>query len=130
MVMVIDSSALVAIHLKEPEFSVLLDKIAGAADKVVAAPTVLEAAIVLSGRMKQDARPLLALLLRRLGIRVVPFGEEHYDAAIDAFLRFGKGRHPAALNFGDCIAYATAALAELPLLYVGKDFAQTDVEAP
>lgn len=127
--MVVDSSALVAIHLKEPGHEGILRKLTHAPIALAAAPTVLETAIVLTARMAQDARPLLTFSLRRLRIEVVPFGEDHYDAAIDAFLRYGKGRHPAALNFGDCIAYATAALAELPLLYVGKDFAQTDIEA-
>lgn len=127
--MVVDSSALVAIHLKEPGHEEVLRKLTDAPIVLAAAPTVLETAIVLSARIAQDARPMLTMSLRRLRIQIVPFGEDHYDAAIDAFLHYGKGRHPAALNFGDCMAYATAAVAELPLLYVGNDFAQTDIEA-
>jgi ribonuclease VapC len=62
-------------------------------------------------------------------VLVIPFGEPHWSAAATAFIRFGKGRHPAALNYGDCMTYATARVAERPLLYVGNDFAQTDIEA-
>ena len=58
---------------------------------------------------------------------MIPFTEEHYDAAVDAFERFGKGRHPAALNFGDCLTYAVARLSGLRLLYIGEDFARTDL---
>ena len=127
--MVIDSSALIAIHLKEPGYGALIEKIAGSALVLVGTPTLLETAIVLSVRMGQDARPILAMSLRRLGVQPVPFSEEHQEAAIDAFLQFGKGRHPAALNFGDCMAYAIAVISGLPLLYTGNDFAQTGIEA-
>ena len=59
---------------------------------------------------------------------MVPFGELHFGAAVEAWLRFGKGRHPAALNFGDCMSYAVAKVANTPLLFVGEDFPQTDIE--
>jgi ribonuclease VapC len=72
-------------------------------------------------------RDLLARFLSEASITVVPFGESHYGAAVDAWLRYGKDRHPAALNFGDCLSYAVARLAEEPLLFVGDDFAQTDI---
>jgi len=85
--------------------------------------------MVLSARTRQDARMEIARSLRRLQIQVIPFTEEHFDAAAEAFLRYGKGRHPAALNFGDCMSYAVAALSGLPLLYTGNDFAQTDIRA-
>jgi ribonuclease VapC len=85
--------------------------------------------MVLSRRRGQDARPWLRGFLRSARAEAVTFTEEHLDAAIDAFLRFGKGRHRAALNFGDCMAYAVAAVAGMPLLYTGNDFAQTDVAA-
>jgi ribonuclease VapC len=127
--MMIDSSALVALHLKEPGCEAILDKIASAEIAVISAPALLEAAIVLSARTRQDARAMLRASLQRLGIQVVPFTEEHYDAAIDAFLRFGKGRHPASLNFGDCMAYAASAVSGLPLLHTGSDFSRTDIEA-
>jgi uncharacterized protein with PIN domain len=72
-----------------------------------------------TSRLKSDARALLARFLSEASIAVVPFGESHYGAAVEAWLRFGKGRHPAALNFGDCLSYAVASLADEPLLFVG-----------
>ncbi len=86
--------------------------------------------MVVSSRLHCDARPRVTELLRRAGAEVIPFTEEHYEVALDAFLRYGKGRHPAALNFGDCLAYAVARLSGLPLLYVGDDFSKTDLAAP
>ena len=127
--MVIDSSALLAMYLKEPGHEAVFEKITASPAAVVAAPVLLETAMVLSARTRQDARPMLMSSLRQLGVQVVAFGEDHFDAALDAFLRYGKGRHPAALNFGDCMAYATAVVSGVPLLYVGGDFAKTDVEA-
>lgn len=127
--MVVDSSAFLAIHLEEPGWEDLVAKIANSQVVLIAAPTLLESAMVLSGRATRDSRLIVTGLLRELGAKVVPFTEDHYHAAIDAFLRYGKGRHPAALNFGDCMAYAVASVAGLPLLYVGKDFARTDIAA-
>lgn len=89
---------------------------------------MFETAMVLSGRLKRDARPVIRKFLRNLDAVIVPFGEEHLEAAMDAFLRYGRGRHPAGLNFGDCMAYATASVAEMPLLYTGLDFTRTDIE--
>jgi ribonuclease VapC len=90
-------------------------------------PTVLETRLVLTSRLGQDARPLVSAFLRRLNAELIPFNEQHLDAAVAAYLRFGRGHHPAALNFGDCMSYAIAAVAGLPLLYIGGDFAQTDI---
>jgi ribonuclease VapC len=90
---------------------------------------MFETTMVLSRRRGQGARSWLRGFLRSVEAEAVPFTEEHLDAAIDAFLRFGRGRHPAKLNFGDCMAYAVAAVAGLPLLYTGNDFAQTDIPA-
>jgi ribonuclease VapC len=101
--MVLDSSAIVAIHLKEPGHDRLIEAIDKSEVVVVGVPTLLETAMVLTTRLGQDARPLLAAFLRRLEAEVVAFHEEHLDAATAAFLRFGPGRHPAGLNFGDCI---------------------------
>ena len=70
---------------------------------------------------------MLAASLRRMGVSVVSFTEDHFHQALDAFIRFGKGRHPAALNFGDCMSYAVARVAGMPLLYTGKDFSKTDI---
>jgi ribonuclease VapC len=125
--LVLDSSAIVAIHLKEPGYERLLAAIE-AADLLAGAPTLLETTRVLTTRLKTDARPVLLAFLRRLNVEVIPFNEEHLDAATAAFLRFGRGRDPAALNFGDCMAYAVAATAGMPLLFTGGDFVQTDIE--
>jgi ribonuclease VapC len=127
--MVLDSSALFAMHLKEPGHEECFEKISKAAIVVIGAPTLLEAAMVLSARTKRDARSVIGRSLKQLRVQVIPFTEEHFDAAADAFLRYGKGRHPAALNFGDCMSYAVAFLSGLPLLYTGNDFAQTDIRA-
>jgi ribonuclease VapC len=129
---VLDSSAIVAIHLKEPGCERLLDVIDTAVGKsealVIGVPTLLETAMVLAARLGQDARPLLSVFLRGIDAEVVPFQQEHLDAAMMAFLRFGRGRHPAALNFGDCMAYAVASVAGMPLLFTGGDFSRTDID--
>jgi ribonuclease VapC len=127
--LVLDSSAIVAIHLKEPGYELLIEAIEGAALVVVGLPTVLETTMVLSSRLKVDARPLVTGFLRRIQAELVPFNDEHLDAATSAFLRFGRGRHPAALNFGDCMSYAVSAVARMPLLFTGADFSRTDLEA-
>src|ERR1035438_10004108 len=101
--MVLDSSALVAIQLREPGFESLVEKIYAAEVVIVGVPTLLETAIVLTGRFGYDARPVLSGFLTRIAAEIVPFQQVHLDAAISAFIRFGKGRHPAALNFGDCM---------------------------
>jgi ribonuclease VapC len=127
--MVLDSSALVAILREEPGHEGLLPKALSADRTVVGAPVAFEAAMVLSGRWHRDARSTLHGLLRSIGAEIVPFSEEHYEAAVSAFLRYGKGRHPAGLNFGDCMSYALARVSGLPLLYIGNDFSKTDFTA-
>ncbi len=127
--MVVDSSALVSILLEEPEHQRLFDKAANAELTIVGAPVALETVMVLSGRSDKDPRFLLASLLRTMAAEIVPFTEEHYDAAVSAFLRYGKGRHPAGLNFGDCMSYALARVSGLPLLYTGTDFSKTDIQS-
>jgi ribonuclease VapC len=122
---IIDTSALVAIFIQESGHEGLLGVLADAPAAAIAAPTLVEAGIVLSVRMRLDARPLLARFLHDFGIMVIPFGDDHWREALDAFDRFGKGRHPAALNLGDCFSYAVASLAEQPLLCVGDDFRKT-----
>ena len=125
--MVLNTSAIVAIHLREPGHERLIDRIDVAEVVVVGVPTLLETAMVLTARLGQDARPMIFAFLRRLEAEVVPFNEEHLDAAITAFIRFGRGRHPAALNFGDCMSYAVASVAGMPLLFTGEDFSRTDI---
>lgn len=124
--MILDSSALVAIALRQQESESLLQRMATAPHLAIGAATLLEAGIVLSARTASDARGMLSRILLESGIEVLPVTDAHFGVAMDAWLRFGKGRHPAALNFGDCLAYATAALAREPLLCVGDDFPQTD----
>jgi ribonuclease VapC len=124
---VLDSSAIVAIHLREPGYDRFIDAINRAEVVVVGAPTLFETAMVLSSKLGHDARPLLMPFLRDIGAEVVAFNEQHLEAATAAFLRFGRGRHPAALNFGDCMSYAVASVAGMPLLFTGGDFSRTDI---
>ena len=126
--MVLDSSALVAIILEEPGSHELAARIDEAEIVGIGAPALFEAAMVLQ-RAGADAVPRMMGYLRSIAARIIPFGEQHYEASLAAFLRFGKGRHPARLNILDCMAYATASVAGLPLLFVGDDFAKTDIEA-
>jgi ribonuclease VapC len=127
--MIVDSSVLVSLLLKEAGYEALVEKLKEADGLFVAAPTAVESAIVLSSRLGYDARPLLAGLLYRMTAEIVDFNQEHYDAAVSAYLRFGKGRHAAGLNFGDCMCYALAAVSGLPLLYTGTDFSRTDIQS-
>jgi ribonuclease VapC len=126
--MIIDTSAIVALLVKEPGFEELLDQLADDPNPAVNAATLTETAIVMSARIGEDARGMLARFIQEGGIEVLPFGDAHYSAAVDAWSRYGKGRHPASLNFGDCLTYAAATLSGEPLLSVGSDFAQTDLE--
>ncbi len=126
--MILDSSAVVAILLREPGYESLLDTLCETAEAGIGAPTLVEAGIVLAARTKTDSRGLLARFLAEAAVITIPFSDAHFSTAIDAWLRFGKGRHPAALNYGDCLAYATARVAGQPLLCTGNDFAQTDLQ--
>lgn len=125
--MTLDSSALVAILLSEPGSLDLVDRILEADAVRVGAPTLVETSIVYAARKGADARRDVDDLIKELGVTVVPLGEPEWHAAIVAFQKFGRGRHPAALNFGDCLAYATAAVPQDTLLFVGDDFTQTDI---
>ena len=126
--MILDSSAILAILLREPGFEPLVEKLASATAAGVGAPTLAETGIVLSARIRGESRGLLAAFLAETDVAVVPFGDVHWRAAVDAFRRYGKGRHRAGLNFGDCMAYATAKLADQPLLCTGADFTRTDLQ--
>jgi ribonuclease VapC len=127
--LILDSSAFVAVVFREPGCEELEQKIEGVDRVAIGAPTLVETGMVLIGTLGETARPSIARLRERLDIVVVPFTERHWEVAADVFARFGKGHHPAALNYGDCMTYATAWLAERPLLFIGNDFAQTDIEA-
>ena len=126
--MILDSSAIVAIVLDEPERAEFLGKIDAAEVVAVGAPTLVEAGIVLSSRVGDGALVALAALLGAADAIIIEFGPDHWREAIGAWSRFGRGRHPAALNFGDCLAYATSHVSGLPLLAKGDDFARTDLE--
>jgi len=125
--MILDSSAIVAIFFQEPQYETLLQKLAEAQVVGIGAPTLVECGIVLSARMNTDARGLLSRFLSETNATVIPFSEAHFGVAMGAWLKYGKGRHPASLNFGDCLAYAVAKIADLPLLCVGDDFPKTDI---
>ncbi len=124
--MTLDSSALIAILFSEPGYLDLIDRILLADSVRVAAPTLVEVSMVLAGRRRSQGAGEVEALVHELAVTVVPFGEREWHAAVAAFLRFGRGRHAAALNFGDCLAYAAAAVANDTLLFVGDDFRQTD----
>ena len=125
--MIVDSSALVAITFAEPGHHDLIAKLAGAPAAGIGTPTLAETALVLASRLGRDPRDLVIRLLDEFGIEEVPFGDLHWREAVDAYLRFGRGRHKARLNFGDCLTYAVARLANEPLLCTGDDFPHTDL---
>jgi ribonuclease VapC len=123
---IVDSSAQVAVR-QEAGLKRLVDAMLNGEAVLPPASCYLEVAMVIAGRKGPDSRPEIDLLLDRLRARVAPFGEAQTRPAADAFLRYGKGRHPAGLNFGDCMTYAVAQTEGAPLLYTGDDFSKTDV---
>lgn len=125
--MVLDTSALLAILLDEPERRAFNEAIASAAVRRLSVASFVEISIVLEARHGADGLRNLDLFLERARIELVPVDFEQGRAARLAFSRFGKGRHPAALNYGDCFAYALATRLAEPLLFKGDDFARTDV---
>jgi ribonuclease VapC len=126
---VVDTSALMAVVLGEPDAERYAASLAAAPRLLIAAPTWLEAAIVATARLGPEGHALLTELLEGLQATVVPFDEVLARSAHDGWLRFGRGRHPAGLNLGDCFAYALAKQCAEPLLFKGEDFARTDLEA-
>lgn len=125
--MIIDTSVIVAIFFQETGFETLISKLKDATEIGIGTPTLVECGIVLSARLNKDARGLLTRFLNEMNIVTIPFTEQHYETAVSAWLKFGKGRHPAQLNFGDCMSYSTAKLAGMPLLFIGNDFTHTDL---
>ena len=105
----------------------LFGVLAVAAGVAIGAPTLLEATMVLVGQEGEASRSTLAQFLRDYEVSSIPFDDFHREVAVEAFVRYGKGRHPARLNYGDCMSYATAKVADAPLLFIGDDFAQTDL---
>ena len=126
---VVDSSALVAILEEESDSDRFLFHLRDAARRLASAVTVYETGIVIGARRGWESVGELAALIEQLGIEIVPFGEDHVSAALEAYGRFGKGLHPKArLNLGDCVAYALAKSVKAPLLFKGADFSETDIE--
>ncbi len=127
--MTLDSSAIVAVVCREPGFEELLRKMASARVVLIGAPTVAECQLVLSIKLGVDGGAIVDQLLAEIQAMIVPFGRDHISSFLEAFLRFGQGRHPARLNMGDCFTYATAKIAGTPVLFTGGDFALTDLRS-
>ncbi len=127
--MVIDTSAIVAILLGEPEAERLAAAIQRGSPRLMSAASLLEASMVIEARKGETAGRELDLLIYRAGIEIVPVDQDQAEVARLAWRRFGKGRHGAALNYGDCFAYALAKTSGSPLLYKGEDFASTDIRS-
>ena len=126
--MVVDTSALLAIFLAEPQRKPFLDRILESETRLISAATALETGIVLEARRGESAGREFDLFLVRAILQIVPVDGEKVEIARSAWRKYGKGRHPAALNFGDCFAYALAKSSGEPLLAKGTDFALTDLE--
>lgn len=123
--MILDTSAIIALLLDEPDAPRLFAVLSESQAKGVGAPTLVETGLVLSAKLGTQRR--LHRFLQEFGVTVIPFGDPHWQTAVLAFERYGRGRHPAKLNFGDCLSYAAAKVAGAELIYVGDDFARTDL---
>lgn len=130
--MFVDTSALVAILTAGAERSTLLSRLDGAVDPLTSGLAVFETAIAVARKTAMsvaDAEAQVAEFIRVVGLRIVPVAEAETALALAAHARYGKGRHPARLNLGDCFAYACARVHGVPLLYVGDDFSHTDIRS-
>lgn len=127
--MVVDTSALIALLNGEPEWQRIENAMLAAPRLAISAGTLVEASIVADAKRQPDGMADLDLLLDELQVEVIPVTGAHAELARSAYRQFGKGRHPAALNFGDCFSYALARALGEPLLFVGFDFSRTDIEA-
>ena len=125
--MVIDTSALLAIFLGEPERKHLLERVTQADTRLISAGNALETGLVLEARRGEAAGREFDLFLQQAAIEVVPVDSEQVDIARVAWRKYGKGWHRAGLNFGDCFAYALAKVSSEPLLFKGDDFLHTDL---
>lgn len=126
--MVIDTSALVAILREEPGFERFVEVIASTPERFVSTVALLEASMVLESRMGPRAVAELDLFVLHSKLETISYDERHLEAAKLAFRRYGKGRHPAGLNFGDCCVYGLAKALGEPVLCKGDDFRKTDIE--
>ena len=127
--MVIDTSAIVAIALGEPEAKSFEARIVDESVRLISAATVFEAAMVIETRLGEAGGVELDLWLHKARVEIVAVDAEQADQARRAWRRFGKGRHPAGLNVGDCFSYALSTTTQEPLLFKGGDFSRTDIEA-
>jgi ribonuclease VapC len=131
--LILDSSAVVAVICREPGYEELLRKIALARTVAIGAPTVAETQMMveikLGTRRGRDGAALVDQFLAEIQAVVVPFARNHVSIFFEAFRRYGRGRHRAHLNMGDCFTYAVAKAAGMPVLYVGEDFSRTDLES-
>lgn len=125
--MILDSSAVLALFRKEPGHERLYLRLERANAIGIGSPTLFETGMVARGRFGAEGLILVETFLWNWRVQVLPFGEHHWRIAFDAFTRYGKGHHSARLNYGDCMAYAIAKVADEPLLFVGDDFARTDI---
>ena len=126
--MIVDASAVTSIFLRRPGCERLIDALAAADFAGVGAPTLAEASLELAKPLGRDVHALLARFVQEFELQIVPFSDAHYRAAVEAHEKFGSGRHKAALDFGDCLSYATARLAHQPLLCDDVRFAKTDLK--
>lgn len=127
--MIVDSSALIAIVAVEDDADVFIEALSGAAEAAIGAPTMLEAAVVAAGRGPFGTRRF-DQLVSAANLQILAFTAEHAEVARLAYRDFGRGSgHRAGLNFGDCMAYAMATVAERPLLFKGDDFTHTDIRS-
>jgi ribonuclease VapC len=125
--MIIDTSAMVAILDQEPEADRIARALASTPERMLSAATLVEIGIVMQARRGDDGARDLDLLLAKLRVEIVPFTARQADIARKAARHYGRGRHDAKLNLGDCFAYALAKGQSAPLLFKGNDFSQTDV---
>jgi len=125
--LILDSSAVVAMLIEEDGWRQLSEAVEAAEVVGIGAPTLVETEMVMLGRFDLRGGGLVARFLEENHVIVVPFEMEHRLLATEAFVRYGRGRHPARLNYGDCMTYATAYAANQPLLFTGEDFAKTDL---
>ena len=127
--MIVDTSAVLAILFKEPDARLYAEAIAGADSCRISAANFLEAGITIDSQAGAAAGRQLDVLIQQAGITIESVSVEQVQLARQAYLDFGRGRHPARLNYGDTFAYALAKVSGEPLLFKGNDFSQTDIEA-
>jgi ribonuclease VapC len=127
--MIVDTSAIIAILFNEDDAQIYAEAMTRADSSRISAATFVETAIVVEAQTKNNGSRQLDAFIRRAGITIEPVTEEQAHIARQAFIDFGRGRHPAGLNYGDCFSYALSKATREPLLFKGKDFAKTDLIA-